>query len=299
MDSNDLLIFNFEQLEQRQTESGYAFYQRIQKEYQRCKDEISEALEAWYTRFGYHVTLNDARRLLTPDELRQFKQDIKKYLEDKENLDEAWEKHLEEMQERTRVSRYDAIKTKIQHEVEKTSGNFDAWFLLFAVAAVLEYFAQAADILGFTVNQLTEDAVRKLITKPWATDERTFSERITDNRIKLVNDLDVVLTTALIKRNEPEKTIKDISHKLDVSEYNAGRLIMTEMAFFNSTGAYQLFKQAGIDKYELIATIDSRTSDICRFMNHKVFNLSEFRVGSTAPPFHPWCRTVVVPYIEQ
>ena len=44
-----------------------------------------------------------------------------------------------------------------------------------------------------------------------------------------------------------------------------------------------------------MATLDSVTSDICREMDGKVFPMSEYESGSTAPPFHVWCRTTTVP----
>ncbi|MCM1104506.1 MAG: PBECR2 nuclease fold domain-containing protein [Clostridium sp.] len=41
--------------------------------------------------------------------------------------------------------------------------------------------------------------------------------------------------------------------------------------------------------------MDSHTSDICREMDGKVFPMSQWEIGVTAPPFHVWCRTTTAP----
>ena len=54
----------------------------------------------------------------------------------------------------------------------------------------------------------------------------------------------------------------------------------------------------GVKEYEIVSTLDSKTSEICRSLDGKHFPMSEFKPGITAPPFHPWCRTTTVPYFN-
>ena len=70
---------------------------------------------------------------------------------------------------------------------------------------------------------------------------------------------------------------------------------MTESAFFGSEARKDGFRELGVEQYEIVATLDSATSEICREMDGKVFSMSEYESGSTAPPFHVWCRTTTVP----
>ena len=58
-------------------------------------------------------------------------------------------------------------------------------------------------------------------------------------------------------------------------------------------------KDLGCEKYEVIATLDDRTSSICRSMDSKVFDMKDYQVGVTAPPFHVNCRTVTAPYYDK
>ncbi|MCJ0430479.1 minor capsid protein, partial [Clostridioides difficile] len=53
-----------------------------------------------------------------------------------------------------------------------------------------------------------------------------------------------------------------------------------------------------VEKYEIIATLDLRTSNICRELDGKVFDMKDYQVGITAPPFHCRCRTTTAPWFE-
>ena len=79
---------------------------------------------------------------------------------------------------------------------------------------------------------------------------------------------------------------------------SAGRLVMTEEAFFSSAAQKDCFDELDVEQFEIVATLDSHTSDICRGMDGKHFPMSEWKVGVTAPPFHVHCRSTTVPYFD-
>lgn len=45
---------------------------------------------------------------------------------------------------------------------------------------------------------------------------------------------------------------------------------MTESAAFSSIAQKDCFKDLGVEEYEIIATLDSKTSDICQALDGKV-----------------------------
>lgn len=49
-----------------------------------------------------------------------------------------------------------------------------------------------------------------------------------------------------------------------------------------------------IDRYQIVATLDGRTSPQCRSLDQQVFEIGRGPV----PPLHPGCRTATVPYFE-
>lgn len=54
----------------------------------------------------------------------------------------------------------------------------------------------------------------------------------------------------------------------------------------------------GIEKYEFVAEVDSKTSDICLELNGKIFNIKDAEVGKNLPPMLPNCRSTIVPFVE-
>jgi len=106
------------------------------------------------------------------------------------------------------------------------------------------------------------------------------------------------LAQNMILGRSPDESIKAIAAKVNTSRANAGRLVMTEQAYFTSLAEKNAYKELGVDTYQIHATLDNRTSPICQDMDGQVFPTSKFQAGVTAPPFHPWCRTTTVPYFD-
>ncbi len=73
---------------------------------------------------------------------------------------------------------------------------------------------------------------------------------------------------------------------------------MTESAFFASTAQRDSFSELGARQYKIVGTLDGYTCDVCGDMDSQVFDMKDFAPGSTAPPFHPWCRCATCPYYE-
>lgn len=53
-----------------------------------------------------------------------------------------------------------------------------------------------------------------------------------------------------------------------------------------------------VEQFEVVATLDSRTSELCQEMDGKHFPMSKWEVGITAPPFHVRCRSTTCPFFD-
>ena len=73
---------------------------------------------------------------------------------------------------------------------------------------------------------------------------------------------------------------------------------MTEQAYFSSAAQKDCFNDLDVEEYEVVATLDSHTSDICRSLDGKVFKMSDYKPGVTAPPFHVYCRSTTAPHFK-
>lgn len=76
------------------------------------------------------------------------------------------------------------------------------------------------------------------------------------------------------------------------------RLVLTESAFVASASRKDTYENLGVKQYKVLATLDIKTSEMCRKLDGKVFDLKDYKIGLTANPFHPRCRSTTVPNID-
>ena len=152
--------------------------------------------------------------------------------------------------------------------------------------------------IGWDIAGLNQLELEKVLSKPWATDGKNFSERIWGNKEKLISEVHSELTQNIMLGADPQKAINNIAKKMNTSKYNAGRLVMTEETYFSSVAQKNCFEELGVEQYEIVATLDSHTSDICQSLDGQHFFMKDFEAGTTAPPFHVNCRSTTVPYFD-
>ena len=64
---------------------------------------------------------------------------------------------------------------------------------------------------------------------------------------------------------------------------------MTESAAFANEARKDCFKDLGVEKYVIVETLDNETCSLCAGLDGKVYPMSEYQVGVTAPPFRFFC----------
>lgn len=298
----------FELLEQSQNQLGVQCYADIERQYRQTQKQIEGQLSAWYQRFAKNngVTIQEARKMLTSKELEEFKWDVNQYIQyGQENaINGMWVKQLENASARYHISRLEALKIHTQQSLEVMFGNqLDSIDSAMREIYTSGYYHTAFEIqkgvgVGWDFATLDDKTISKVINKPWAADGKNFSQRIWGNRQKLVNELNTELTRSIILGQDPQKAIDAIARKMNTSKSNAGRLVMTEEAFFSSAAQRDCFTELDVEQFEVVATLDSHTSDICQDMDGKHFPMSQWEVGVTAPPFHVRCRSTTIPYFD-
>lgn len=305
VDNREYWKRRFELLEQAQNQKGTECFADIERQFIQAQKQIESQIVVWYQRFANNngVTMQEARRILTNRELEELKWDVAEYIKygEENAINGAWMKQLENASARYHISRLEALKLQTQQSLEAMFGKqLDSIDLTMRDIYKSGYYRTAFEIqkgvgVGWDFSTLDDKSISKIINKPWAADGKNFSERVWGNRQKLVNELNTELTRNIILGQDPQKAINAIAHKMNVSKNVAGRLVMTEEAFFSSAAQNDCFNELGVELFEVVATLDSQTSEICREMDGKVFPMSQWEVGVTAPPFHVWCRTTTVP----
>ena len=306
--SRDYWKQRFEQVEQSQNRQGVQCMADIEKQYRQAQKQIEGQIAAWYQRFADNnkITLAEAHRLLNTKELAEFKWDVNQYIQyGQENaINKTWMKQLENASARFHINRLEALKIQTQQSVEVLFGNqLDSIDSAMRGIYTNGYYHTAYEIqkgvgVGWNFSTLDDKQISKVINKPWAVDGKNFSERVWTNRQKLVNELNTTLTQNIVLGQDPQKAIDEIARKMNTSKNVAGRLVMTEEAAFSSAAQKDCFAELDVEQYEIVATLDSHTSEICQEMDGKHFPMSQWEVGTTAPPFHVWCRSTTCPYFD-
>ncbi|MGE7807261.1 minor capsid protein, partial [Lysinibacillus sp. NPDC096215] len=243
---------------------------------------------------------------LKSDELREFRWTVDEYIDygKKNAINQKWMKQLENASSRVHISRLESLQLQLQQHVEKLyGGQIEGFERLMKEAYQTQYYHTAFEVqkafeIGFTLQALDETKLTKVISKPWTADGQTFSAKIWRDRSLLLDTLHTELIQSMARGEAPDRMITSIARKMNTSRSNAARLVMTESAFFSASAQKDAFGELDVEKYEIIATLDSRTSSICQSMDGKVFKLVDFMPGVTANPFHPNCRTTTAPYFE-
>lgn len=298
----------FGQLENASHQEAMTVYSRIEESFYQAQKEIENKINSWYVRFANNneITINEAKKLLNSNELKEFKWDVQEYIKygHENELNELWMKELENASTKYHISRLEALKIQTQQTMEKLFGNeLDEVDNLTKNSYINNYFHtmfeyQKGFNVGFNVTNIDQNKLSKIVNKPWAVDEKNFSERIWGNKTKLINELHNELTKMCLTGKSPDESIKYLSKKFNTSKAQAGNLIMTENAYFSQLAQKDCFNALDVEKYEIVATLDSHTSEICKEQDGKVYDMKDYQPGITAPPFHNYCRSTTVPHFD-
>lgn len=309
MNNAEYWKLRFEQLEQAQNQKGVKAYADIERQYKEAQKQLEGQIARWYQRFATNngISLAEARQYLNGADLKEFKWDVQEYIKYGQDnaLNSGWMKELENASAKYHISKLEALKVQTQHSLEVMyAKQFGTMHGALSDAFESGYYHTAYELqhgfnVGWDIAGLDQAQIEKVLAKPWAADGYNFSERIWGNKNKLISEVHNELSRNIMLGADPQKAIDSLAKKMNTSKNNAGRLVMTEEAYFSSAAQKDCFESLGVEQYEIVATLDSHTSDICRSLDGKHFPMKDYQPGVTAPPFHVYCRSTTVPYFDE
>ena len=261
----------------------------------------------WYQRYADEngISLADARKELNARELKAFKMTLEEYRRqaEQEGLSDEYKQMLKQASIRKRLDREQELYINTAHELERWAKTQDTDIsdLLNKVYESTNYrtahLTQTMKGEYGKYGQVDPNTVQRIIHSPWAPDGKDFSERIWDNRKKLAKTMQNEFTQAMIIGQGTADISKAIVKNMNTSYSNANRLVETELARVHSQAFMDCMAELDVDAVEILATLDSKTSPICRRMDGKIVQRKDAKPGITIPPFHCHCRSTTVPYL--
>lgn len=302
----------FLEIEKASNAYGVDAFRQIEPSFDSAQRQIQREIESWYARYAKNnnISMQEARRQLSTKELKEFRWDVNEYIKyGRENaLNGQWMKELENASARVHVSRLEALKIRTQHAAEVAFGNeLDMLDGMARKVFTEDYYKSIFTVhqgfgLGWNIGQVDERKLNTLIAKPWTADNKTFKDRIWNSKTAMVSELHQQMTRMCLLGKAPDEAInamtKFVDKKFKNAKYVAGRLVMTEQAYFHSVAQKSAFEDLDVEEFEVVATLDNHTSEICQDLDGQHFPMKDYEPGVTAPPFHVWCRSVTVPYFE-
>ena len=275
------------------------YFKRLEKAFNQTKRELQKTIEAFYFRYAEENSLSfaAAQKRLNAEELGELNDFIALAMD---NIGK-YNQQVNNMSLKARVTRYQALEMQVdailrqlyaidyQAESERTMQEvyedtyYRTWYSIDQYHGFHQAFAQ-----------VEPRTVEKLLEYPF--NGAAFSSRLWKQKDHLQTQLTEAVTTMLIQGRHPSTLTKEFAKKMQSKKFDAYRLLHTESSFLMSAATHAGYKEDGVEKYEILATLDSKTCEICGELDGNVYEVGEEVTGVNMPPFHPLCRCTDAPH---
>ena len=269
------------------------------------KHQLISEIEKFYARYAVDnkMTHAEAKQYLTDKERREFKHvTLERFREMALNPDTPTPL-LDALSYRHRISRKEALLAEIERLTAELYGKPDGIHDKVTEALSDVYIKgkihQAKNLAHFGIIEkpiLGVDAVKHKMASNWS--GKTFSTNVWGHDAAVYKSISDTINKGLTGGWSIDRMARALAERTGVAYHRADTLVRTETTFYNNLATLDTIKELGGDHYEIVAVLDSRTSEICRLENHEVHSVKEYEPGRTAPPFHVRCRSTIRPAVK-
>ena len=254
-----------------------------------CRKEM----ESYYTRFADKegITVSEAKKLVSEYDVTEYETLARQYVKDKDFSDEA-NKRLRLYNVSMKVNREELLLATLNtHLIAATNDVHHKVDEYLQDGAMRELKRQAGLLGNISVKQSDIDSI---INASYY--DATWSKRLWSNMDEVRKIVDETAISTVLKGRHPKESVKRLRELTGRSDYEARRLLITEVSRVQIEAKRLSFKDLGVIKYKYLAVLDNRTTHTCRSLNDKVFDVSDMKPGINAPPMHAFCRSTIIPY---
>lgn len=286
-----------EERQRKQNIKSEAEYQKkLDDIYANMLDNIEKEINGFYVKYAKAegITMAEAKKRIAKIDIEAYAKKAKRYVKDKD-LSKKANDEMRYYNAAMKINRLELLKANIgmhlvggYDEIEKMFGD------VFTQRTEEEMWKQAG-ILGKTINDNAKKA-RVIVDASYK--NATWSERIWAHQSMLKSEIDKLLQEGLIQGKHPSVLARHLEKRFGVSESNAMRLMVTELARVQTEAQKQSFIQNGFEEYEYIACEKTDACSQCRSLDGKVFKVEDMMSGENAPPMHPYCHCSTAAHMD-
>ncbi|PGH21941.1 phage head morphogenesis protein [Fusobacterium polymorphum] len=299
----------WEERQVRREAKAFTTIQDIEKEYkialEKAKQDINKEISRITTTYMNDNILNynEALKLLKGDDYKVWKKDLHDYIKEYKNLlktapldAQKLYLEIETLSSKSRISHLDSLKAQIDMEFTKLIFGVEETGKNALNSVYRDTFIEVTKDLGINAI-VSRDKIKTVLDKPWS--GANFSQRLWTNTDKLAQTVKQEIVNGMIQGINLKTMTKRVSERFETAKKNdVERLLRTEVNYVLNQATLDGYKEAGIEKYEFSATLDSRTSQICSELHGEVFEIKKIAVGLNYPPMHSRCRSTTIPIID-
>ena len=299
----------WEERQVKREAKAFTTIQDIEKEYKIALEKAKQNINKELSRIGTtymkdnNLSYHDALKLLKGDEYKVWKKDLHDYMAEYNKLLktaplEAKKLYLEieTLAARSRMSHLDSLRAQVDMELIKVSSSVDERAKNTLTSVYRDTYTEVTKDLGVNVI-VSPEKIKTVLDRPWS--GANFSQRLWSNTDKLAQAVKQEIVNGMIQGINLQTMTKRVSERFETAKKNdVERLLRTEVNYTLNQATLDGYKEAGIEKYEFNATLDSRTSQICSELHGEIFEIKKIAVGLNYPPMHPRCRSTTIPIVD-
>lgn len=279
---------------------------KVLEAYQASIDDINEQMAKIFNKYAASskLSMDEAKQYLTTAESKEFLDNLRKTIDNVTDPDLKAEmlRQINAPAYRARLTKLQAMKDKLNIELKSLADvhvrEMDKGLFSTADDAYYKtiFDMQQKTGLGFSFAEVPTNHIHEILKNNWS--GKHYSKRIWDNTNVLASELEHTLTKGFMTGASVQRMSKEIADKMQIGQYAATRLIRTETTYVANSAELASYKEAGVDKLEFLATLDTRTSDICRRNDRKIILVKDAVPGQNIPPLHANCRSTTLEVFE-
>jgi SPP1 gp7 family putative phage head morphogenesis protein len=280
---------------------------QVAKVYAKASLYLSREMQDIFKKYveKHHLTEKEALQLLNTLRDRTSIEELRQRLQSSSQKQEIADllAELEAPAYQARIQRLQELQTQIdlvmQQVYKQEQAITTAHYIQLAEEA---YNRSIFDIqqrtgFGFSFSHIDQKQVDKVLKSKWS--GMNYSERVWRNTRAVAQEVKEALLVNLITGRTERETAEMLTKKFAGGSSKARRLIRTESCYLSNQLEMESYKECGVEKYRYLATLDLRTSEICRELDGKVFLVKDQQPGKNCPPMHPWCRSTTIAVISE
>lgn len=284
-----------------------AYEKQMQARLSDTQSNINNLITSWADKYANEdgtINADEARQLLRGVENHQWQNTLDEW--ERKARAGGYDHELNLEYYRSRVSRLQALEAQVRVTMAGAANDETPHFEKALTDVYDETYNRTvyntkSKQLNLTGNfaKFNDDELKAVVNQPWHGGD--FSSRLWGN---MVNELPTLLSQTIqrgiLLGYNADRLVSSVGTTFgNMKRYQIHRLINTEAGHITERATLKAYRDSNIKKYEYMAALESRTCDVCRALDGKVFEVKDEVTGLNYPLMHPNCRCTTAPWYDE